>query len=133
MTWFLMNKGKDGGERDVKSFGKYKTQPEREMLQRPWKSLTKANDNKEELSFNLMMPFLPCKPLKTGDPTLYAQSFKRIIQTKSQEQNHSSLWQKYSGLSRCGGSLRMKRNDFEFWMRGILRGLLLVTSITESN
>lgn len=79
MTWFLMNKEGHDRARDGKSFGKYKTKPEREMLQKSARTMKKPRQSQRTtswncVSFNLTMPFLPYKPLKKGDPTLDALS-----------------------------------------------------------
>lgn len=74
---------------------------------------------RSEILVHLMMPFLPFTAIKKreSDLTLNAQSFKCIISTKSSKHSHSSLWQKYSGVSLGPG-----KKAFELWMRSILMG-----------
>lgn len=132
MTWFLMNK-EGTAERET---GKASTNTKQNRnvkcyknQQRPWKSPTKANEQQARtLSFNLTMPFLPLQTVKKGDPTLDALSISFRLNPKNKIIHHCD--KNTPVCQDAGGSLWMKRNDFEFWMRGI-SDRLQVMSINE--
>lgn len=84
--------------RNVKCYESHRRKTKTE-LQRPKtkmrKTLRHTKKKRIPIQFNdAISTFHPLKKRK-DNPTLFAQSFKCIISTKSRKHSHSSLWQKY--------------------------------------